>query len=113
MTVLVNWVSKIKYGLNVTRSNKKVIEVDKSKKNTFSFKALFVHLFEKRLTFGYHQRGAVVAAVNLIKVLHFVFDDLQHLQISKARSFKYFHYVELLYPSDKFRTLCIVNMFIC
>jgi len=42
-----------------------------------------------------------------------VFDDLQHLLISKARSFKYFHYVELLYPSDEFQTLWIFNMFIC
>ena len=66
VTFLVKLGLKIKYGLNVTRSNKKVIEVEKSKKHTFSFKALFVYFFEKRLTFGYHQRGAVVAAVNLI-----------------------------------------------
>ena len=32
----------------------------------YSFTALFVHFFVKRLIFGYHQRVAVVAAVNLI-----------------------------------------------
>ena len=32
-------------------------------------------------------------------MLKFVFDDLQHLLISMARSIKYFHKVELLYPS--------------
>ena len=30
-----------------------------------------------------------------------------------ARSFKYFHDVELLYPSDEFQTLWIFNMFTC
>jgi hypothetical protein len=47
-------------------STKKVIEVGKSKKHTFSFKADLVHFFVKRLIFKQHQRGAVVAAVNLI-----------------------------------------------
>ena len=46
-------------------------------------------------------------------MLQFVFDDLQHLLISMARSFKYFHNVELLYPSDEFQTLWIFNMFTC
>ena len=46
-------------------------------------------------------------------MLQFVFDDLQHLFISMARSFKYFHDVELLYPSDEFQTLWIFNMFTC
>ena len=44
-------------------------------------------------------------------MLQFVFDDLQHLLISMARSFKYFH--DVLYPSDKFQTLLIFNMFTC
>ena len=48
VTVLVKLGIKIKYGLNVTRSNKKGIEVEKSKKHTFSFKALFVNFFLKR-----------------------------------------------------------------
>ena len=30
-----------------------------------------------------------------------------------ARSFKYFHIVELLYPSDEFQTLWLFNMFTC
>ena len=38
----------------------------KNQKNTFSFKALFVHFLVKRLFFGYHQHRAVVAAVDLI-----------------------------------------------
>ena len=46
-------------------------------------------------------------------MLQFVFDDWQHLLISIARSFKYFHNVELLYPSDEFQTLWIFNMFTC
>ena len=94
-------------------SNKKVIEVEKTKKHTFSFKALFVHFLVTRLIFGYHQRGAVIAAVKLIKVFKFVLDDLQHLVITMARSFKYFHNVELLYASDEFQTLWIFNMFPC
>ena len=59
----------------------------------------------KRFFFGYYQRGAVVAAFNLIYVLQFVFDDLRHLLISMARNLKYVHDVELLYPSDEFQTL--------
>ena len=46
----------------------------------------------------------MVAAVNLIKVLQFLFADLQHLLISLARSIKYFYDVELLYPVDEFQT---------
>ena len=71
----------------MTGSNKKVIEVEKSKKHTFLFKALFVHFFVRRLIFGYHQRGAVVAAINLISVFQYEFDDLKHLLISLARDF--------------------------
>mgnify|MGYP000970957715 CR=1 FL=1 len=52
--------------LTQTSELKKLNEVKKQKKILFSFKALFVHFFVKRLIFGYHQRGAVVAAVNLI-----------------------------------------------
>ena len=37
-------------------------------------------------------------------MLQFVFDDWQHLLISLARGFKYFHDVELLYPLDEFQT---------
>ena len=85
-------------------STKKVIEVGKSKKHTFSFKPDIVHFFVKRLTFWQHQRGAVVAAVNLIYVLQFVLDDLQHLLIGLARGIKYFNNVELLYPPDEFQT---------
>ena len=33
-----------------------------------------------------------------------MFDDLQHLLISLARGIKYFHDVELLYPSEEFQT---------
>ena len=47
-------------------STKKVIEVGKSKKNTFSFEADFVLFFVKRSIFWQHQREAVAAAVNLI-----------------------------------------------
>ena len=65
-------------------SNKKSIEVKKNQKH------IFCHFLVKRLILGCHQRGAVVAAVNLIWVLQFVYDDLQHLKISMARSFKYF-----------------------
>ena len=71
----------------MTVSTKIVIEVGKSKKLTFSFKADFVHFFVKRLIFWQHQRGA---AVNLILVLQFVFDDLQHLLISLARGLNIF-----------------------
>ena len=39
---------KIKYGWYVTVSTKQVIEVGKSKKHTFSFKADFVHFLVKR-----------------------------------------------------------------
>ena len=42
---------KNKYGLYVTVSTKKVIEVGKSKKHTFSFKADFVHFLVRRLIF--------------------------------------------------------------
>ena len=42
-----------------------------------------------------------------------MFDDLQHLLISMVRSFKYFHNVELLYPSDEFQVLWIFNIFTC
>ena len=87
----------------MTVSTKKVIEVGKSKKQTFSFKADFVHFLVRRLIFWQHQRGAVVAAVNLISVLHFVFYDLQHLLISLARGLRYFHDVELLRPFDEFQ----------
>ena len=54
--------------LECDREYKKVIEVGKSYKRiqTFSFKAFFVHFNGKRYIFGYHQREAVVAAVNLI-----------------------------------------------
>ena len=92
---------------------KKLLKWKKPKKHTFSFKALFVHFLVKRLIFGYHQRGAFVATVNLIQVLQFVFYDLQNLLISMARSFKYLHNVELLYPSDEFQTLQIFNIFTC
>ena len=88
----------------MTVSTKKVIEVGNGKKHTFSFKADFVHFFVKRLIFWQHQCRAVVAAVNLIKVLEFVFDDLQHLLISLARGIKYLNDVELLYPLDEFQT---------
>ena len=60
--------------------------------------------FVKRLIFWQQPRGAIVTADNLIYVLQFVFDDLQHLLISLARSIKYFYNVELLYPLDKFQT---------
>ena len=50
----------------MTGSSKKGIEVEKSKKHTFSLKSLFVNFFVKRSIFGYNHRGAVVAAVNLI-----------------------------------------------
>ena len=33
-----------------------------------------------------------------------MFNDLQHLLISLARGLKYFHDVELIYPSDEFQT---------
>ena len=33
-----------------------------------------------------------------------MFDDLQHLLINLARGLRYFHDVELLYPSDEFQT---------
>ena len=48
VTVLVKLGQKIKYGLNVTGSNTKFIEVEKSKKHTFSFKAHFVKFFVKK-----------------------------------------------------------------
>ena len=38
--------------------------------------------------------------VNLIQVLQFIFDDLQHLLISLERGLKDFYDVELLYPLD-------------
>ena len=60
------------------------------KKHTFSFKAFFVHFLVKRLIFGYHQHGAVIAAVNLIQMLQFVFDDLQHVSIRLVRCFNNF-----------------------
>ena len=41
--VLITFAIKIKHGLYVTASTKKVIEVGKSKKHTFSFKVDFVH----------------------------------------------------------------------
>ena len=57
----------MKYGWNVAGSNKKIIEAEKNRKNTyFLFRALFVHFLVNRLIFGYHKYGAVVAAVNLI-----------------------------------------------
>ena len=84
---------------------KKVIEVGNAKKHMFSFKADLIHFVVKRLIFWQHQRQAVVAAVNLILVLPFVFDDLQHLLISLARGIKHFNDVELLYPLDKFDLL--------
>ena len=43
-------------------------------------------------------------------MLKWMFDDLQHLLISLARCLKYFHDVELLYPSQ---TFLIFNMFTC
>ena len=46
----------------------------------------------------------MVAAVNLIQVLQFVFDDLQHFLISLVRGIKYFNDVELLYPLDEIET---------
>ena len=64
--VLVKLGLKIKYSLYVTVSTKKVIEVGKSKKHIFLFKADFFHFFVKRLIFRQHQREAFVAAVNLI-----------------------------------------------
>jgi hypothetical protein len=45
---------------------KKLLKWKKTKKHTFSFKALLVHFLVKRLIFGYHQHKAVAAAVNLI-----------------------------------------------
>ena len=48
MTVLIKFGDKNKYGWNVAGSNKKVIEVEKTKKHTFSFKALFVHFLVTR-----------------------------------------------------------------
>ena len=97
----------------MTVITKKVIEVGKRKKHTFSFKADFVHFFVKSLIFWQHQRWAVVIAVSLIYVLQFVFEDLQHLFISLANGLKYFHNVELLYPSDTFQIFLIFNMFTC
>ena len=97
----------------MTGGNKKGIEVEKRQQTYFFIQSSFCPLFVKRLIFGYLQRGAVVAAVILILVLHFVFDDLHHILISMARSSKYFYDVELLYPSDKFQTLWIFNMFTC
>ena len=47
--------------------------------------------------------------VNLIKVLQFVFDDLQHLLIRLMRGLTYFHDVELVYPSDEFQTSWIFD----
>ena len=68
----------------------------KTQKTYFFIQSSFVHFLVTRLIFGYHQRGAVVAAFNLIQVMQFVFDDVQHLLISMARSFKYFHNIELV-----------------
>ena len=76
---------------------KKLFKWEKAKKHTFFIQSWFCPLFVKRLIFWQHQRGAVVAAVSLIKVLQFVFYDLQPLLISLARGLKYFHDVELLY----------------
>ena len=45
MIVLITLGLKIKYDWYVTVSTKQVIEVGKSKKHTFSFKADFVHFF--------------------------------------------------------------------
>ena len=75
----------------------------KKQKTYFSFKADSVHFFGKRLNFWQHQPEAVVAAVILIYVLQFVFDDLQYLLISLARGIKYLNGVELLYPLDEFQ----------
>ena len=83
---------------------KTLLKWEKAKNKLFIqswFSPLF---FVKKLIFLQHQRGAVVAAVNLIKVLQFVFEDLQHLLISLARGIRYFNDVELLYPLDKFQT---------
>ena len=46
-----NWISKIKYGLNVTRSNKKGIEVEESKKHTFFIQSSFCPLFCEKINF--------------------------------------------------------------
>ena len=46
-------------------------------------------------------------------MLQFEFYDLPPLLISLARDLKYFHDVELLYPSDTFQTFWIFNMFTC
>ena len=35
-------------------------------------------------------------------MLQFLFNNLQHLLITLARGLQYFHYVEILYPSDGF-----------
>ena len=82
---------------------KNLLKWEKAKKNTFLFKAEFVHFFVKRLIFWPHQCGAVVAAVNLIYVLQFVFDGLHHLLFSLERGIKHFKDVELLSPVDEFQ----------
>ena len=64
--VLIKLVVKIKYVLNMTGSNKKGIEVEKRQKTYFFIQSSFCLLFVKRYIFGYLQRGAVIAAVNLI-----------------------------------------------
>ena len=82
----------------MTVSNKIVIEVAKAK-NILYIHSSFCPLFGEK--------------VNLIYVLQFVFNDLQHLLISLKRSLEYFHDVELLYPVDKFQTFWIFKMFTC
>ena len=80
------------YGWYVTVSSKRVIEVGKTPKTNFFIWSSFCPLFCEKVIFWQNQRGAVIAAVNLIYVLQFVFDDLQHLLISLARGMIFSQY---------------------
>ena len=107
-------VSQIKYGWNVAGSNTNLLKWKKTttKKiilfhskhflSTFWWKGLFLDI-----------TSAELSLLRLVwyRCCKFVFDDLLNILISMARSFKYFHNVELLYPSDEFQTLWIFNMF--
>ena len=76
-------------------STKKVIEVGKRKKNIVFYSKLILSIFLKRLIFWQHQFWAVVAAVNLISELQFLFKDLQHLWQGVFNTFTMLNYTHL------------------